>query len=108
MPTRFDQDPDKDYGVCKDCGAPMPAEADARTHMRETSQGGRGHTISITNDTRESRINWHIQDMIENAMNDVADEILGDIYDGEYTLEEALEVVRGEYALERYLKEGSE
>ena len=77
-PSRFEPQPDKPYGHCRDCGQEMPTEQEANDHMGETMKASaerRSHAISVTNPGRSARVRSAIRDAIDNAVRDAVDEV---------------------------------
>lgn len=97
---RFNPDPAKPYATCSDCGAVLQTAADGSEHMDSTMQPvtdlarpsvrASGHSIRVTNQTREGRIGSWIADTERQSVDDAVEEILDAIDDGHLTQEEAL------------------
>ena len=81
MPTsqRFEPREDENYGKCLSCGIDIVAVEDSVGHMNETfsatKAGERGHTISVLNPTRLSRIQNGIDSVLDDAMTRAAEEV---------------------------------
>lgn len=79
--TRFNAEPDSDYGKCQTCGIPLATQEDANAHgiaaLQETTLDGKKapHTISVLNPTRERRISRAISDIISDAIDEAMEEI---------------------------------
>lgn len=79
--TRFNADPDADYGKCQTCGVSLPTQEDSNAHglavLKEPTLDGEkaAHTISVLNPTRERRISSAIGNIISDALEEAMDEI---------------------------------
>lgn len=113
--TRFDQRPGP-YGHCKTCDAVFATPEEAHGHLEETYQaskqtndGTKSHSVRGVNLTREQRIEYHIDGIIDDKLreygdldgrelimnDDTAGEVVLDLLreidrDDDYTLDEAI------------------
>lgn len=74
----FEPHPTKPHGTCQDCPELLPTDADTQHHMAETSAASKNkssHTVSITNPSREERIQSRIDGIIEDAIDEAIQEI---------------------------------
>lgn len=76
--SRNNPNPNLPYATCSSCGIELPTKAEADQHMNETvapvsDKSGviaRGHRVSITNQTREGRVQAQINSILERAVED--------------------------------------
>ena len=98
--SRFEPQPGKPYGRCRDCGQEMPTEQEANDHMGETMEASaerRSHGISVTNPGRSARVRSAIRDAIDDAVRDAVDEVDRMVDDGDITEEEARSALSDEF-----------
>ena len=97
--SRFDPDPDIDHSVCVTCKASLPTAQDSENHMTETLEQAEAaykldptsprssHTVRRMNPTRAERIRDHIDETMNEAINDTI-EALAELTTYEGTLTE--------------------
>lgn len=96
MSDRFEPREGVDYGSCKTCGIAIKTEQDCRTHMADTKPDGYGssHTISISNPTREGRIDYEVTSIVEDAIREAAEKLAELVHDGDASKEEVTAALR--------------
>ncbi|UXN30989.1 hypothetical protein [Glutamicibacter sp. M10] len=91
MSNLFDPTPGQDYGLCKTCNKPIPTEDDKGKHW---AGDGEGHSISILNQSRADRIERHIQQEIEDALQSAFSAIDDYLVRGHFTEEEVTKAMQ--------------
>lgn len=98
--SRFEPQPGKPYGRCRDCGQELPTEQEANDHMAETmaaSPDRRSHGVAVTNPNRPARVRAAVRDAIDNAVREAVDEVDQMVDDGDITEEEARSALSDEF-----------
>lgn len=96
---RFDQTAGA-YATCIVCEVELPTAKDGNEHMTETFEAAKaagmasGHRISVTNPTREQRIEFGVSTIISDAFDKVMDDIERLIDRNEVTEDEAKAALR--------------
>ena len=105
MSEKFDQIPDEPYGDCLTCQMQLDQKSDADEHLNQTMQGpGPSHRIGITNPTRDQRIEYALDTVIDDALYEVGNQIKKMIDRDELSLEEARSALDARGIDERYLE----
>lgn len=80
----FNPDPDKDYGICKNCGVSLKTQDDTSAHLVASR-----HTVRITNPSRASRIRDEVDWITgSHALYDAIDELWELVADSDATEDE--------------------
>lgn len=97
--SRFDPKPDEPYGTCK-CGETVATRDAMSAHFKAVADanggraGGSAHSVRITNQTREERIESELENIVESAVRDIMDELDRLIDKGDITEDEATEATK--------------
>ncbi|AWN07775.1 hypothetical protein HOT31_gp104 [Microbacterium phage Hendrix] len=101
--SRFDPTPDQPYGTCLTCGEVIQTSEDATAHLSKTfdeSKAVRGdlsatsHRVQGTNPDRASRIQSFVDQEIEDALENLYEELDREVTRNNLTEEELTEALR--------------
>ena len=98
--SRFEPQPGKPYGRCRDCGRELPTEQEANDHMSKTMEASaerRSHGIAVTNRGRSARVRSAIRDAIDDAVRDAVDEVDQMVEDRDISEAEARGILSDEF-----------
>lgn len=97
--SRFDPKPDEPYGTCR-CGETLATRDAMSTHFNAVRDanggraGGSAHSVRITNQTRDERIESELESLVEDAVQNIMDELDRLITKGDLTEDEAAEATK--------------
>jgi flagellar motor component MotA len=92
--SRFDPHPDKSYAACTGCEEVFPTRPEMRAHLTETFKNGKSHSARITNASRLERIENELESLADDALGEFIDEAHRLMEDGDATEEEITEAMR--------------
>lgn len=105
MTGRFDpHNPEDPRGKCTSCALVLATEEDVKKHLSETFEAAKaagstsGHGVQILRSTRAELIQRYVSSELDDALNEVVDDLFKVIDRGDATRAEITEAVKWQYA----------